>query len=101
MKNNKLTNILLIVLMILSIGLITYIFIDKDDKTNDDKNNEIKEQENNTVTNSVSKALNIYESFHNLLWFYWANMMYEQRNDHIYKEIALNKYNNLVKYCKI
>ena len=62
MKNNKLTNILLIVLMILSIGLITYIFIDKDDKTNDDKNDEIKEQENNTVTNSVSKALNIYDT---------------------------------------
>ena len=68
MKNNKLTNILLIVLMILSIGLITYIFIDKDDKTNDDKNDEIKEQENNTVTNSVSKALNIYDTIESLAY---------------------------------
>lgn len=50
-----------------------------------------------------SKTLNelkIYESFHNLLWLTWANLMYELRNDNVYLDIAKNKFYYLEKYYK-
>lgn len=41
------------------------------------------------------KQLSIYESFHNLLWCTWANMMYDLLHEEIYLEIASDKYNAL------
>ena len=42
-------------------------------------------------------ALSIYEKFHNLLWCTWAMMMAESRGDEIYRMIAKDKYESLVR----
>lgn len=39
--------------------------------------------------------LSLWETFHNLLWCAWANMMYDSRNEEIYKTIAKEKYDAL------
>ena len=38
-----------------------------------------------------------YKQFHNLLWCTWACMMYESRNEDIYRSIAFDKYNAIIK----
>jgi len=38
-----------------------------------------------------------YKQFHNLLWCTWACMMYESRNEDIYRSIAIDKYNAIIK----
>lgn len=40
----------------------------------------------------IKKRLQIWESFHNLLWCTWAMMMWEDEYEPIYKKIAKEKY---------
>ncbi len=42
-------------------------------------------------------ALNAYEKLHNLLWCAWAMMMYESRALEVYREIADDKYQALLR----
>lgn len=39
--------------------------------------------------------LNVWEAFHNILWCYWAMMMFETRQESIYQKIATDKYQAL------
>lgn len=48
-------------------------------------------------TQSENEMLFNYQQFHNLLWCTWACMMYESRSEEIYKQIADDKYNAIVK----
>lgn len=41
---------------------------------------------------TTKNKLELWETFHHLLWCNWAMMMYESRNKTIYKEIAKEKY---------
>lgn len=43
------------------------------------------------------EKLAIWETFHNLLWCSWAMMMYESRQEAIYRTIAINKYQAYLK----
>jgi thiamine kinase-like enzyme len=52
---------------------------------------------NNNISSIISKQIIIFERFQNLLWLCWANMMYENRKDKIYKTIVENKYKQLQK----
>lgn len=47
------------------------------------------------ITDEIRHDLYLWEIFHNLLWCYWAMMLYERRSDPIYKEIANEKYQAL------
>ena len=49
----------------------------------------------NYLDDDILYKLNCYEIFTNLLWYTWANMMYDIRGELIYKEIAYDKYNAL------
>lgn len=49
---------------------------------------------------AIEKDLATWEDFHNLLWCNWAMMMWENRHDDIYKEIAKDKYDALCKKHK-
>jgi thiamine kinase-like enzyme len=51
----------------------------------------------NNISPLISKQIIIFERFQNLLWFCWANMMFENRKDEIYRIIAKNKYRQLQK----
>ena len=53
------------------------------------------------INDKLIDKMNIYESFTNLLWYCWANMMYDTRKELIYKEIAIDKYNALKNSCLI
>lgn len=44
---------------------------------------------------NVQQQLDMWEDFQNLLWCYWAMMMYESRKEDIYKKIAADKYHAL------
>jgi len=44
------------------------------------------------IDHITSKQIILFERFQNLLWLCWANMMYDNRNDIIYKQIADSKY---------
>lgn len=46
---------------------------------------------NYQVPQNFDKQIHLFEKFEDLLWGYWANMLYEKRHDQIYKEIALDK----------
>lgn len=49
-------------------------------------------------TNQIPKEqLYIWEVFQNVLWCYWAMMMYESRHENIYQNIASDKYEALLK----
>jgi len=72
-------------------------FITENDLTEVEKNEFIKEYFIHTPSPSDLELLKVYEQFHNLLWCTWACMMYESRNESIYKEIAQSKYNALKK----
>ena len=49
-----------------------------------------------TISESTQEQLNLWESFHNLLWTAWANMMYDQSQKEIFKKISKEKYNALL-----
>lgn len=53
-----------------------------------------------TLTHKTREQLYLWEMFQNVLWCYWAMMMYEARWENIYKEIAQDKYNALIKMKK-
>lgn len=72
-------------------------FITENDLTEVEKNEFIKEYFIHTPSLSDLELLKVYEQFHNLLWCTWACMMFESRNESIYKEIAQSKYNALKK----
>ena len=44
-----------------------------------------------TATEKI--CLSVYEDFHNLLWCTWAEMMFEHRQDDVYRQIAQTKLN--------
>ncbi len=46
---------------------------------------------------SEEELLICYKQFHNLLWCTWACMMYESRSEDIYQNIAIDKYNAIIK----
>ncbi|MDF9824724.1 thiamine kinase-like enzyme [Breznakia sp. PF5-3] len=46
---------------------------------------------------TIRHTLSLWEAFHNILWCYWAMMLYESRKESIYKDIANDKYNALKK----
>ena len=43
-------------------------------------------------TPDMMNKLHLWEQFHNCLWCYWALMMYEEKKENIYLEIAEMKY---------
>lgn len=43
------------------------------------------------ITPQIRKELDLWENFHNYLWCYWAMMMYESRNEEVYRKIAQDK----------
>ncbi|OCN04553.1 hypothetical protein A4S06_02765 [Erysipelotrichaceae bacterium MTC7] len=47
------------------------------------------------MSETLYHDLALWEDFHNLLWCTWAMMLYETRNESIYKEIATMKYQAL------
>ena len=47
---------------------------------------------NQSINDDTRYKLHLWEQFHNCLWCYWALMMYEEKNDAIYMEIANMKY---------
>ncbi|MFV0379609.1 MAG: phosphotransferase [Anaerorhabdus sp.] len=49
------------------------------------------------LSNKKKIELDIFENFHNLLWCSWANMMYDKHHKDIYKEIATDKYQALIR----
>lgn len=49
------------------------------------------------LTPAILHDLSLWEAFHNLLWCYWAMMLYERRQDPIYQQIAEAKYTALKK----
>lgn len=49
----------------------------------------------NEMNETIRKNLLTWEIFHNLLWCYWSMMMWENRHDSIYKDIANDKYQAL------
>lgn len=50
-----------------------------------------------TMDDTLKKQLYLWEMFQNVLWCHWAMMMYESRKDKVYKEIAHEKYEALLK----
>lgn len=50
-----------------------------------------------SITDTIRQELTLWEAFHNLLWCYWAMMLYESRQEVIYQEIALSKFEALKK----
>lgn len=44
------------------------------------------------MDDTIRKNLLIWEKFHNLLWCNWSMMMWENRHEEIYKNIAYDKY---------
>lgn len=50
-----------------------------------------------TLDEETREKLRLWEVFQNVLWCYWAMMMYESRNEDIYAQIAKDKYNALCK----
>lgn len=53
-----------------------------------------------SLTHSTRKQLYLWEMFQNVLWCYWAMMMYESRKEEVYKEIAKDKYEALIQMEK-
>lgn len=49
----------------------------------------------NQMNDVIREQLCIWENFHNLLWCTWAMMMWEQRQEQVYKKIAHTKYQAL------
>lgn len=49
------------------------------------------------ITDEMRSHLQIWETFQNVLWCYWAMMMAESRNEQIYQDIAKDKYEALLK----
>lgn len=47
------------------------------------------------ITDALRNRLQIWESYHNLLWCMWAMMMWEHRHDDVYRSIAKDKYEAL------
>lgn len=48
------------------------------------------------MNDTIYHELHIWEVFQNVLWCYWAMMMYESRKEDIYKTISQDKYNALI-----
>lgn len=72
-------------------------FITENELTYQEKEEFILSYFGRTPTSEEQVLLKTYEQFHNLLWCTWACMMYESRNEDVYREIALDKYNALKK----
>lgn len=51
-------------------------------------------------TEEISQRLQLWEAFHNLLWCNWAMMMWESRGQQVYRDIAQDKYDALVKVAQ-
>lgn len=47
------------------------------------------------MTEEIEERLNVWETYHNLLWCMWAMMMWEHRKEDIYQQIAKDKYEAL------
>lgn len=50
-----------------------------------------------SIDDRIREELTLWEAFHNILWCYWAMMLYESRQEDIYREIASSKYKALKK----
>lgn len=72
-------------------------FITENDLTDQEKEEFILSYFGKIPNPEEQALLKTYEQFHNLLWCTWACMMAESRNEDIYREIALDKYNALKK----
>lgn len=72
-------------------------FITENNLNENDKEIFLNEYYDKQLTEKLREKITIFENFHNLLWLLWANMMYDSRNEEIYKEIAKTKYHALVR----
>lgn len=70
-------------------------FITENDLTQEEKQEFLDAYFQREITAAESLKLHVYEDFHNLLWNTWALMMFESRNEDIYKTIAELKYSAL------
>lgn len=50
-----------------------------------------------TLNDTIRHQLSIWENFHNLLWCHWAMMMWESRQEDVYRSIAKDKYEALIR----
>ena len=73
-------------------------FLTENEITNEYERNLFYKEYFNDLTEDLKYKLNCYECFTNLLWYTWANMMYDTRNDDTYKLIAKDKYNALIMF---
>lgn len=72
-------------------------FISENDINDQELRNIFYKEYFNELNDEIQHSLLVWEVFHNLLWCSWAMMMYDNRRDTIYKDIANNKYNALKK----
>ncbi len=55
---------------------------------------------NRELTDEEKYILDTFETYHNMLWCTWAMMMYDQRKESLFIEIANDKYNALINQKK-
>lgn len=72
-------------------------FITENDLSTKEKKLFLKEMFPNGVSTKHAEILCMYRDINNILWYLWANMMYDLRKEAIYKEISSIKLKQLKK----
>ncbi|MFV0382072.1 MAG: phosphotransferase [Breznakia sp.] len=70
-------------------------FLSENNITNPDLRMRFYQAYFDSINDTILFQLTLWEGFHNLLWCYWAMMLYEKRSLPIYKQIADDKYQAL------
>lgn len=70
-------------------------FLTENDLTKQEKTSFLNEMFPQAIDSKTYDKLKMYRDLNNLLWYLWALMMHEFRNDSIYKKIAKIKLNQL------
>lgn len=70
-------------------------FLTENDLTNYERREFLNEMFENGISKKDYETLKMYRDINNLLWYLWALMMYEFRNEDVYIDIAEIKLNQL------
>lgn len=52
------------------------------------------------ISSTIDSIIGLFECFEDILWGYWANMLWEERQDPIYQQIAKDKKNHYIQSLK-